>query len=87
MKVIIEVIIRIEGNRGLSRGNFSVPTSDFKKDPNKAVAIEAYKWIRERWLKSGGRNLIIERVTWNNEHDITENVKRITPVIKDDLPF
>lgn len=88
MKVVIETILNIEGNRGLSKGEFIVRTSDFKKDPNFAVAVVAYEWIQQQWRESGCREMIIEKVTWNEENDITKIVKEIEPVsTKDDLPF
>lgn len=87
MRVVIETKLNIEGNRGSSRGEFFVRDRDFKDDPNFAVAIVAYEWIQLQWRESGCRDLIIEMVTWNEENDITEDVKQIRPVVKDDLPF
>ncbi|CAM3679572.1 hypothetical protein GCM10009865_47750 [Aeromicrobium ponti] len=87
MKVVIQTILNIEGNRGYRSGEFFVRDSDFKKEPNFAVAVIAYEWIQQQIRESGCRETIIEKVTWNEEHDITEDVKQISPVIKDDLPF
>jgi hypothetical protein len=87
MMVIIETMLNIEGIRGSSRGEFFVRDRDFKDDPNFAVAVVAYEWIQQQWRESGCRDLIIELVTWNEENDITEDVKQIRPVVKDDLPF
>ncbi|MGM0780077.1 MAG: hypothetical protein ACQEXE_26345 [Bacillota bacterium] len=66
---------------------FYVRDQEFKVDPNFAVAVVAYEWIRQQWRESGCRDMIIEMVTWNEENDITEDVKQIRPVVKDDLPF
>ncbi|WP_368298405.1 hypothetical protein [Cytobacillus firmus] len=87
MRVIIETKLNIEGIRGLSRGEFFVRDQEFKVDPNFAVAVVAYEWIQQQWRESGCRDMIIEMVTWNEENDITEDVKQIRPVVKDDLPF
>jgi hypothetical protein len=87
MRVVIETILIIEGNRGSSRGEFFVRDRDFKDDPNFAVAVVAYEWIQQQWRESGCRDLIIEMVTWNEENVITEDVRRIEPVVMDDLPF
>lgn len=87
MNVVIQTILNIEGNRGLSNAEFSIRNSDFKKEPNFAVAVVAYEWIQHQWRESGCREMIIEKVTWNEENDITEDVKQIQPMIKDDLPF
>ncbi|WP_282140334.1 hypothetical protein [Cytobacillus oceanisediminis] len=87
MRVVIETMLNIEGNRGSSRGEFFVRDRDFKDDPNFAVAVIAYEWIQQQWRESGCRDMIIEMVTWNEENDITEDVKQIEPIVKDDLPF
>jgi hypothetical protein len=87
MRVVIEIMLNIEGNRGSSRGEHFVRDRDFKDDPNFAVAVIAYEWIQQQWRESGCRDLIIEMVTWNEENDITEDVRRIEPVVMDDLPF
>lgn len=87
MRVVIETMLNIEGIRGSSRGEFFVRDRDFKDDPNFAVAVVAYEWIQQQWRESGCRDMIIEMVTWNEENDITEDVKQIRPVIKDNLPF
>lgn len=87
MRVVIETMLNIEGNRGSSRGEFFVRDRDFKDDPNFAVAVVAYQWIQQQWRESGCRGMIIEMVTWNEENDITEDVRRIEPVVMDDLPF
>jgi len=87
MRVVIEIMLNIGGNRGSSRGEFFVRDRDFKDDPNFAVAVVAYEWIQQQWRESGCRDLIIEMVTWNEENDITEDVRSIESVVMDDLPF
>ncbi|MCM3393725.1 MULTISPECIES: hypothetical protein [Cytobacillus] len=87
MRVVIETVLIIEGSRGSSRGEFFVRNRDFKDDPNFAVAIVAYEWIQQQWRESGCRDMIIEMVTWNKVNEITDDVKQIRPVVKDDLPF
>lgn len=87
MKVVIETYLNIEGNRGSRRGEFFVPNRDFKKDPDFAVAVVAYEWIQQQMNETGHRDTVIEKVTWDEVNDITEIVKQIRPVIKDNLPF
>jgi hypothetical protein len=87
MKVVIETILNIEGNRGMRRGEFFVHDRDFKTDANFSVAVVAYEWIQHQMKETGYRETIIEKVTWNENNDITEDVKRIRPIVKDNLPF
>lgn len=88
MKVVIQTTLNFEGCRGFRNGEFHVRDSEFKKDPDFAVAVVAYEWIQQQWRESGCRNMIIEKVTWNEENDITRVVRDIVPVIpEDDLPF
>ncbi|USK40183.1 hypothetical protein LIS77_06710 [Cytobacillus firmus] len=88
MKVVIQTILNVEGNRGFRNGEFYVRDSEFKKDPDFAVAVVAYEWIQQQWRASGCRDMVIERVTWNEENDITQIVREIEPVLpEDDLPF
>ncbi|EFV74522.1 hypothetical protein HMPREF1013_05247 [Bacillus sp. 2_A_57_CT2] len=51
------------------------------------MAVTAYEWIQSQIRESGFRQTVIEKVTWNENKDITEDVKQIRPIIKDDLPF
>lgn len=60
---------------------------EFKDDPDFAVSIVAYEWIQKQMKETGFRETVIEKVTWDEEHNITDEVKRIHPVINDDLPF
>ncbi|MBG9550035.1 hypothetical protein [Cytobacillus firmus] len=88
MKVIIQTILNVEGNRGFRNGEFHVKDSDFKKDSDFAVAVVAYEWIQQQWRESGCRDMVIEKVTWNEENDVTQIVREIEPVLpEDDLPF
>ncbi|MEK3822079.1 hypothetical protein MKY20_23635 [Cytobacillus sp. FSL W8-0315] len=88
MKVVIQTILNVEGNRGFRNGEFFVQDSEFKKDPDFAVAVVAYEWIQQQKCENGQRNTIIEKVAWNEENDITQIVREIEPVLpEDDLPF
>ncbi|KON88931.1 hypothetical protein AF332_20480 [Sporosarcina globispora] len=87
MKVVIQTILNVEGNRGYRNGEFYVRDNEFKKDPNFAVAVVAYEWIQQQKRETGQRETIIEKVAWN-ENDITQIVREIVPVMpEDDLPF
>ncbi|EWG11697.1 hypothetical protein PBF_06181 [Cytobacillus firmus DS1] len=85
--MVIQTILNIEGNRGLRAAEFIVRDSEFKKDPDFAVAVVAYEWIQQQWRETGCRKMIIEKVTWNEKNEITEDVNLIKPIEKDDLPF
>lgn len=88
MNVVIQTVLNIEGIRGFSNGEFKIKPSDFKKDPDFAVAVVAYEWIQQQKRETGQRHTIIEKVTWNEVNDITEIVREIEPVLpEDDLPF
>lgn len=87
MRVVIQTILNVEGNRGFRNGEFHVRDNEFKKDADFAVAVIAYEWIQQQWRETGCRDFVIEKVTWNEENDITKDVKQIRPVVKDDLPF
>ncbi|WP_254178733.1 hypothetical protein [Cytobacillus oceanisediminis] len=87
LEIVIETILNIEGNRGLRRGTFHVLDREFKKNPTFKAAVTAYEWIQSQIRESGFRQTVIEKVTWNENNDITEDVKQIRPIIKDDLPF
>lgn len=88
MRVVIQTILNVEGNRGYRNGEFYVKDSEFKKDSDFAVAVVAYEWIQQQKRESGQRETIIEKVTWNEVNDITQIVREIQPVIpEDNLPF
>lgn len=88
MKVHIEIQLIIEGTRSMSRAQFYVRDKDFKADADFAVGIVAYEWIQQRRREIGFRHMIIDKVIWDEQHDITELVRQIQPIDPpDDLPF
>ncbi|WP_433958835.1 hypothetical protein [Cytobacillus horneckiae] len=88
MKVLIEIQLNVEGNRGLRRGEFHIKESEFRKDADWFISIKAYEWIQQQIAEYGGRKTEITKVKWNEEHEITEIVKQIRPIDPvDDLPF
>lgn len=88
MKVLIETHIRVEGTGNMRRGEFFVNDQEFKEDPDFTVGVVAYEWIEQQKRETGFRDTDIEKVIWNDEHDITELVKQIRPIKPvDDLPF
>ncbi|WP_264737325.1 hypothetical protein [Cytobacillus firmus] len=88
MKVVIQTILNVEGNRGFRNGEFHVRDSEFKKNPDFAVAVVAYEWIQQQKRETGQRETIIEKVTWNEKNDITQMVREVEPVMpEDNLPF
>lgn len=87
MNILLETHLNIEGSRVMRRSNFKVNSKDFKNDPDFTSAVIAYEWIQEQKKETGFQDTIIEKVIYDNEYDITELVKKIRPVIYDDLPF
>jgi hypothetical protein len=88
VKVLIEIHLTIEGTGNSVAGDFTVNNRDFKKDPDFTCAVIAYEWIQKLKYDTGFRETTIDEVTWNQENDITELVKKIKPIIADDnLPF
>ncbi|MEW8986495.1 MAG: hypothetical protein AB2401_05745 [Bacillus sp. (in: firmicutes)] len=62
---------------------------DFKVWREEDIPMIAYQWIKKMKMETGFRPTIIEKVIWNNEKDITEQVLKIVqaPLPSDDLPF
>lgn len=75
MKIILKVDLNIEGSREMKAGEFSVRKED-------DIPAAAYSWIRSIKMETGCRETEIERVTWNQENDITDKVRKI-----DDAPL
>lgn len=86
MNIIIEVIMRNAGSRILRAGTFEVNTVDFKKEADWTAAVSAYQFIQQIKIETS-YNIVIEKVTYNVGIDITELVKKVRPVIQEDLPF
>jgi hypothetical protein len=88
MKVLIETQLKIEGNAGMRRGQFYVNDKEFKENPDFTVGVIAYEWIQKQKAEFGHRHTVIEKVVWNDQHDITDLVKQIRPIEPpDNLPF
>ncbi|WP_243299727.1 hypothetical protein [Bacillus litorisediminis] len=86
MEILIRVQLSIDGIGTESVGHFPVKVNDFRKDPDWTVAVIAYQQIQRIKYDTGYRKTEILKVTYD-EKDIMELVKKVTPVIKDDLPF
>lgn len=87
MEVHIRLHLNIEGNKSRQEGKFQINNRDFNDDPDMTVGIIAYEWIQRMKHRTGYRETEITQVVYNDEQDITEVVKKIRPVVKDDLPF
>lgn len=87
MYINLEVYYELEGNnRNYQRGAFFVAEEEFK-NPDFVASVDAYKWTQEIYKEHGCRDMKITKVLYNEVNNITEIVKQIRPVIKDDLPF
>lgn len=80
MKVHLQVHLDIEGIKLSRSGSFTIRNEE-------DIPMIAYEWIRQIKRETGYRDTRIEKVIYDGEHDITEIVKQIKPVVKDDLPF
>ncbi|WP_428909455.1 hypothetical protein [Niallia sp. Krafla_26] len=68
------------------KGNFRVDDREFREVPDKAAAEVTLNWIKGIRRERGINNIL--KVTYNNEHDITDLVKDLDTRIHDDgLPF
>ena len=82
MRIKLEVHHIIDGSRGMQAGSFDVR---YKED----IPNLAFQWIKRIKFETGYRKTIIEKVIWNNEHDITQEVIALikAPLPDDNLPF
>ncbi|MFB6802247.1 hypothetical protein ACFCVU_13735 [Peribacillus butanolivorans] len=88
MNINIKVNLHAKGNNFLQSGSFPVANTEFKKDPDWTAAIAAYEWIQQIQNEYGSsQDFRIDQVVYNDDIDITELVKKVTPIIQDDLPF
>ncbi|MFD4819455.1 hypothetical protein [Peribacillus butanolivorans] len=88
MEIQIEVQLFANGAKFLQSGSFSVITTDYRKEPEWTAALSAYEWIQK--IKNTVRypdDFQIVRVVYNGENDITDLVRKVRPILKDDLPF
>ncbi|MDF2791845.1 MAG: hypothetical protein K0S80_4947 [Neobacillus sp.] len=80
MKIILKVQLNIEGSRLTQGGEFTTRNKD-------DIPIVAFEWIQRIKMDTGYRKTIIEKITWNEENDITDDVRKIRKEVIDDLPF
>ncbi|MFI8496488.1 hypothetical protein ACIGC1_27240 [Peribacillus butanolivorans] len=88
MNIIIKLNLHAKDNNFLQSGSFPVANSEFKKDPDWTAAIAAYEWIQQIQSEHGSSiDFRIDKVVYHGDIDITELVKKVKPIIQDDLPF
>ena len=88
MEIQIEVQLFANGAKFLQSGSCSVIPTDFRKEPEWTAAISAYECIQK--IKNSVRfpnDFQIVSVVYNGENDITDLVRKVSPILKDDLPF
>ncbi|MGW8429228.1 hypothetical protein ACWGJQ_27940 [Peribacillus simplex] len=86
----IQVEVQLFGNSAkfLQSGSCSLIATDFRKEPEWTAAVSAYEWIQK--IKNSVRypsDFQIISVLYNGENDISDLVRKVRPIIKDDLPF
>lgn len=78
MNINIKVYLHSKGTKFLQSGSFPVPNSDYKKDPDSAAAVAAYKWIQQIKINfAASEDFRIDQVIYNEEDDITDLVKNL----------
>lgn len=82
MRITLKIHLHIGDNRSLRRGEFHVRKED-------DIPKLAHDWIRRIIFEIGYRKTEIEKVTWNEENDITDKVKELfmPSLPPDNLPF
>jgi len=82
MKLNLAIHLNIDGNRITKRGEFTV----WKEED---IPKLAHDWVRYTKNETGHRKTEIEKIVWNNEHDITDKVRQLdnAPIPDIDLPF
>ncbi|MBT2668652.1 hypothetical protein J7J00_24795 [Bacillus sp. ISL-4] len=88
MEIQIEVQLFANSAKFLQSGSCSVIPTDFRKEPEWTAAVAAYERIQK--IKSSVRypdDFQIISVVYNGEKDISDLVRKVRPIIKDDLPF
>ncbi|MBT2647216.1 hypothetical protein J7E52_10855 [Bacillus sp. ISL-34] len=66
----------------MQSGNFPVPNSEFKKDPDCTAAIAAYEWIQQIKISfAASEDFRIDQVVYNEDNNITELVKKVNSKI------
>ena len=88
MEIQSEVQLIANSAKLLQSGSCSVITNDFRKEPEWTAAVSAYEWIQK--IKNSvhyPNDFQIVSVVYNGENDITDLVRKVRLIIKDDLPF
>ncbi|AOH54545.1 hypothetical protein ABE28_009305 [Peribacillus muralis] len=82
MNINIKVYLHLKGINFLQSGSFTVPNSDYKKDPDWTAAITAYEWIQQIKMSfSVSKDFRIDQVIYMGDIDITELVKKVKPIL------
>ncbi|MCD1162053.1 hypothetical protein [Peribacillus frigoritolerans] len=81
MNINIKVYLHSKGTKFLQSGSFPVPNAKYTEDPDWIAAVAAYEWIQQ--IKSSyaaSKDFRIDHVVYNDANDITELVKKVSPL-------
>jgi hypothetical protein len=81
MRITLKINLKISGTGLLVQDGFV----NVRREED--IVPHAHQWIRKIWIEHGCRDLIFDKVIWNEENDITDEVKKYSPKIVDNLPF
>lgn len=88
MHINLNVMIYMAGSRSLHSGCFEVNNVDFNKESEWTAAVTAYQFIQKIKYDTGYHDdTKVLKITYNGDIDITELVRKVRPVIQNDLPF
>ncbi|MGW8428831.1 hypothetical protein ACWGJQ_25865 [Peribacillus simplex] len=77
MNINIKVYLHAKGINFLQSGSFPVRISEFKKNPDHAVAVVAYEWIKKINFNMGrSEDFRIDKVVYDSKNDISRIVKK-----------
>lgn len=77
MKINLELHLKFEGTGSLHFDHPVVNARYFREDPHKEAARWAYKRFKAILREHGYIDLVIDKIIYNREHDITDLVQEM----------